>query len=270
MAVEVRSVIASLVERQILRLLTGPASQLVTGPVQAVPAEPLPSADLVAEPVVTAEVIPDLPKPPPAAVVPPPPPPPPPLPPPPKPEPVVAAAPVMVGPTRTVEKPAVPVRQPPPVLRPVAAPIVVPQPPPAKIEKRPESRVAQEAREARNRDLLARLKPQMKEPAPAPAAPSAAAAVAAPAEEHKGFDPTLSKALAMEKRGDINGAVRLLREGIERASHPAPLYNRLAVLILNRMRDPKADEELLHKAIALEPENAVYRQNLLKVLSLLE
>lgn len=270
MAVEVRSVVASLVERQVLRLLSGPASQQVTGPLQTVAppaadptppdpvptqapepvAEPLPSADLVAQPVITAEVMQQ-----PAPVAPRP-----------------AAGPAgdpaaaTIAPARIVERPAASARPPPPVLLPTSA-RVVPQPPAAKIEKRPESRVAQEAREARNRDLLARLKPQMKDPAPAAFAPVAAAPAA---EEHKGFDPTLSKALAMEKRGDINGAIRMLREGIERASHPAPLYNRLAVLILNRQRDPKHAEELLYKAIALEPENPVYRQNLLKVLALLE
>lgn len=209
MAVEVRSVVASLVEREVLQLK----------PVESIEEEVV----TLPTPILTPELL----------GVPP-----------------LAAAPI-----------------PPPVL--VARAAVAPQapvaPPPPVLEPREESRTAREARAARQEELLARFK----RPEPRAEAPPPAPAPRIPLESQRAYDATLSKAMAMEKKGDVGGAIRLLKEGIARAPNPAPLYNRLAVLILNRQRDAKQAEELLHKAIALEPENPVYRQNLLKVLALL-
>ena len=58
----------------------------------------------------------------------------------------------------------------------------------------------------------------------------------------------------------------MLRTAISRAPNPAPLYNRLALVILNQRKDARQAEELIQKAIELEPENPVFKANLVKVL----
>ena len=81
-------------------------------------------------------------------------------------------------------------------------------------------------------------------------------------------EAVLQKAIALERAGDVGAAVELLERAIARFKKPAPLYNKLAIIILNQFRDHDRAEELLKKAVELEPDNAVYQQNLLKVVTL--
>jgi Flp pilus assembly protein TadD len=81
------------------------------------------------------------------------------------------------------------------------------------------------------------------------------------------FNP-LQKAIELERSGDYAGAIRVLELAIARSDDPAPLYNRLAIAVVKERRDLSAAEELLQKALALDPDNEVYRQNLMKVLSM--
>ncbi|MHB8876507.1 MAG: tetratricopeptide repeat protein, partial [Myxococcaceae bacterium] len=53
-----------------------------------------------------------------------------------------------------------------------------------------------------------------------------------------------------------------------RFKKPGPLYNKLAVIVLNQRHDYARAEELLKKALEQEPDNAVYQQNLFKVVGL--
>ncbi|MBX5484333.1 MAG: hypothetical protein IRZ16_21130 [Myxococcaceae bacterium] len=78
----------------------------------------------------------------------------------------------------------------------------------------------------------------------------------------------LQRAIAHERNGDIARAIDVLQRGIARVRKPAPLYNKLALILVAQRRDHRRAEELLKKALALEPENAVYQQNLFKVAAL--
>ena len=80
------------------------------------------------------------------------------------------------------------------------------------------------------------------------------------------MENSLQHALTLERRGQVTGAISVLKVAIARAPSPAPLYNRLALVILNQRRDAKQAEQLIQKAIELDPENQVYRENLAKVL----
>jgi tetratricopeptide (TPR) repeat protein len=72
----------------------------------------------------------------------------------------------------------------------------------------------------------------------------------------------------MERRGDIEGAIYTLKKGISQLDQPAPLYNKLALILIHQRRDYRQAEELLHKALKLEPENEVFQKNLYKVVTL--
>ncbi len=80
------------------------------------------------------------------------------------------------------------------------------------------------------------------------------------------LENSLQAALALERRGEIDGAISVLRTAISRSPNPAPLYNRLALVVLNQRKDTREAEALLQKAIELEPENAVFQTNLIKVI----
>lgn len=82
------------------------------------------------------------------------------------------------------------------------------------------------------------------------------------------LDLSLQAALALEQRGETEAAITLLKQAVARAPRPAPLFNRLALVLLHQLSDVRAARELLEEAIALEPDDAVYRQNLQQVLAL--
>lgn len=253
MGVEVRSMVASLAERGLVALgalSEQSASELVTAPegmaamapppIEPVQAPPLPMAPAAPAPTVPA----------------------------PGPGAVAAAAPA----------PAKAAPRAPPAPAATQAPLAAakaPAPPPRAPVERLESRVAQEARAARQRELLARLKPAQRPPQPeqprppaSEAPPKPEPATAAPRPRADGeTENAIQRALAHERRGDVNGAIKLLESAIASSPNPAPLFNRLAIVLLNRHKDARRAQALLHKAIELEPENPVYRQNLLKVLA---
>ncbi len=78
----------------------------------------------------------------------------------------------------------------------------------------------------------------------------------------------LEAAVALERRGEVDGAIEVLKRAIARVPQPAPLYNKLALIVLNQRRAFRQAEELLNKAMELEPDNSVYQQNLMKVYEL--
>ena len=81
------------------------------------------------------------------------------------------------------------------------------------------------------------------------------------------MENSIQAALTLERRGEVDGAISVLRTAISRAPKPAALYNRLALVILNQRKDSRQAEELIQKAIELEPENPVFKANLIKVLA---
>lgn len=79
----------------------------------------------------------------------------------------------------------------------------------------------------------------------------------------------MQRAVALERAGDLQAAVGLLKGGIARMKSPARLYNRLALVLVLLKRDLHVAEECLRKALEIDPKNPVYRRNHLKVAALL-
>ncbi|HEY3452606.1 MAG TPA: tetratricopeptide repeat protein [Myxococcales bacterium] len=110
--------------------------------------------------------------------------------------------------------------------------------------------------------------PRPAAPKPAPPMPKQAfeeVRPRGPVPEHV-YESPLQRAITLEKSGRIKEAITHLEHAISVAPDPAPLYNRLALVLLKERRDLKGAEALLHKALELDPDSDVYRQNLLKIL----
>jgi hypothetical protein len=78
----------------------------------------------------------------------------------------------------------------------------------------------------------------------------------------------LQRAVRLEREGQVDRAIELLKRGLERSSAPAPIYNKLAIILVSQRKDYAQAAELLERAVALEPDNPVFRQNLLKVVGM--
>jgi hypothetical protein len=78
-------------------------------------------------------------------------------------------------------------------------------------------------------------------------------------------EPLLQQVSLLEQQGRIDDAVRLLEEGIAQTRRPAPLYNHLALVLLRERGERATAEEMLRRAMTLEPAVDVYRENLAKV-----
>jgi len=100
-----------------------------------------------------------------------------------------------------------------------------------------------------SRAVLARIQPvRRQEPAATPSA--------------------LQKAIGLEQSGQTRAAIAALEDAIESSPDPAPLFNRLAVVLIREDRELARAEALLRKAVALAPNNDVYEENLFRVLGL--
>lgn len=91
-------------------------------------------------------------------------------------------------------------------------------------------------------------------------------APAAPTQERT--EDFLQRVVRLEREGQVDRAIELLKRGLAQSSAPAPLYNKLALILVSQRKDYLQASELLEKAVELEPHNAVFQQNLLKVVSL--
>lgn len=145
--------------------------------------------------------------------------------------------------------PRTPARGSPPASAPVATPF-----PPAQAEG-PGIRVLSRSEAQKVHDISPPREPYSGPATPAPVRRSEA-------------DNVLAQAVNMERRGDLDGAIYLLKKGISQLPQPGPLYNKLALILIHQRRDFRQAEELLHKALELEPENEVYEKNLYKVVTL--
>lgn len=112
--------------------------------------------------------------------------------------------------------------------------------------------------------------------APAEAPPERPPDAPEPRPSHPGPDPSpaalaaglLEHAVELERAGQWREAVQILEHAIRRARHPAPFYNRLAIVVIEHRREFAEAERLIRLAIGADPRNPVYPQNLLKVLSM--
>jgi hypothetical protein len=100
---------------------------------------------------------------------------------------------------------------------------------------------------------------------PPVARPPVQAPIAPPPERTEDF---LQRVVRLEREGQVDRAIELLKRGLERFSAAAPLYNKLALILVSQRKDYLQATELLERAVELEPNNPVFQQNLLKVVSL--
>ncbi len=78
----------------------------------------------------------------------------------------------------------------------------------------------------------------------------------------------LQRVVQLEHDDRISEAIELLMKGISQLSQPAPLYNRLGLILVNQWRDYARAVELFRKAVELDPDNSVHKMNLDAVLDL--
>ncbi|WP_223638564.1 general secretion pathway protein GspE [Corallococcus sp. EGB] len=97
---------------------------------------------------------------------------------------------------------------------------------------------------------------------PPPVPPAPAARVEDPREE------VLQRVVRLEQAGKLAEALDLLERSIGLLPKPAPLYNRMGMILLNHQRDYERASAFFQKASDLEPENSVYTMNLYSVLAL--
>ncbi|WP_144429568.1 general secretion pathway protein GspE [Myxococcus hansupus] len=79
----------------------------------------------------------------------------------------------------------------------------------------------------------------------------------------------LQRVVRLEQAGRLADAVELLERGIGLLPSPAPLYNRLGMILLNHQRDYARATALFQKAADLEPENSLFTMNLYSVMCLM-
>ncbi|MCY1023072.1 general secretion pathway protein GspE [Pyxidicoccus sp. MSG2] len=81
-------------------------------------------------------------------------------------------------------------------------------------------------------------------------------------------EQVLQRVVKLEKEGRMAEALDLLDRSIGLLPKPAPLYNRMGLILLNHHRDYERATALFQKAADLEPENSVYTMNLYSVMCL--
>jgi type IV pilus assembly protein PilB len=106
--------------------------------------------------------------------------------------------------------------------------------------------------------------PPVPEPAPVKAASPGVAQPNVRSQE----DGVIQRAVQLERSGRIEEAIELLEAGISKLPKPAPLYNRLGMILLNQRQDYTRATKLFQKAADLDPDNSTYMMNLYTVLSL--
>ncbi|WP_375754730.1 hypothetical protein [Corallococcus exercitus] len=81
-------------------------------------------------------------------------------------------------------------------------------------------------------------------------------------------EEVLQRVVRLEQAGKLAEALDLLERSIGLLPKPAPLYNRMGMILLNHQRDYARASAFFQKASDLEPENSVYTMNLYSVLAL--
>jgi type IV pilus assembly protein PilB len=105
-------------------------------------------------------------------------------------------------------------------------------------------------------------------PMPEPARPRASNPGVAQPLMRSQEDGVIQRAVQLERSGRIEEAIEVLEAGISQLPKPAPLYNRLGMIVLNQRQDYSRATKLFQKAADLDPDNTTYMMNLYTVLSL--
>lgn len=147
-----------------------------------------------------------------------------------------------------------------------------------RVEQVDETKAAQARRPAAQQRPAPRPGPPVPDAPPPTAMPKAAprepqAPVASPsgpagAKGDAAAENILQRVVYLERNGKMEEAIELLEQGISELRSPAPLYNRLGLILLNQQRDYSKSAKLFQKAADLEPDNSIYMMNLYSVLSL--
>jgi hypothetical protein len=66
----------------------------------------------------------------------------------------------------------------------------------------------------------------------------------------------------------VDQAIDVLAQGIEQVEQPAPLYNKLALILAHQLQDYPRAVELLQLALQAVPGEPVYQRNLQQILHL--
>jgi type IV pilus assembly protein PilB len=98
--------------------------------------------------------------------------------------------------------------------------------------------------------------------------PSVAPVAAPPPRTEDSNEEVLQRVVRLEQAGKMAEALDLLERSIGLLPKPAPLYNRMGVILLNHQRDYTRATAFFQMASDLEPENSVYTMNLYSVLAL--
>jgi len=105
-------------------------------------------------------------------------------------------------------------------------------------------------------------------PPPMPTAPPVPEAAPPIAKSADPSDGVIQRAVQLERSGKVEEAIEVLEQGISKLPQPAPLYNRLGMVLLNQRKDYTRASKLFQKAADLDPDNNTYMMNLYTVLSL--
>ncbi len=171
-----------------------------------------------------------------------------------------ASAELAVGPVRTHLLDKAPVSAPPAVAS--RAPVRAPSPASAAAPAPSPARAPASAAKPAAAALAAPPTPAARVQAPAQHPPRSRFQAPPKAEDF------LQTAIRLERAGDVDRAIEVLKRALERAPSPAPLYNKLALILLHQRKDYSEAASLLERAAELEPNNTVYQQNLMKVVGL--
>lgn len=90
----------------------------------------------------------------------------------------------------------------------------------------------------------------------------------APPPGRERSEDLLQRVIRFEREGQVDRALELLKRELARTAAAAPLYNKLALILVNQRKDFSQAAELLERAVELEPRNPVYQQNLLTVVEI--
>lgn len=105
-------------------------------------------------------------------------------------------------------------------------------------------------------------------PRPRPATtPSAEAASRVADESQAEIKALYDEAQRHEDSGDVDGALDVLEQGVQRFPNAAAFHNRLGVILALRKRDYENAVQAIQRAIDIDPDNLHYKSNLGKIVA---
>ena len=103
---------------------------------------------------------------------------------------------------------------------------------------------------------------------PQPATAARGAPVAKNSDEGQAEIKALyDRAQQLEDDDDIDGALDVLEEGVERFPNEAAFHNRMGVILALRKRDFEGAVAAIQRAIEIAPDNLHYKNNLGKIVA---